>query len=105
MNRLLKTASVIRCWRKNIHSKATDHVRGVINLKENTYLLFRCKRGVNSRLVTRVVHTEYVMPCRYRGHRYTSRNYGRTKLEYVQKHYPNLVTDLEKRLSWELLKV
>jgi hypothetical protein len=103
MNRFTKTATVIRCWRKNRYSNVVDHVLGSIKLAENTYLLFRCRRG-SSRVVTRVIRTKRSMRNHYIVYCYHNRKYSPSKLMYLQNHYHSLILELEKKISWELLK-
>ena len=101
-----RTTGVIRKWRKNRYSPIDDRVRGFIEIKKGTYLLFRVarKESGTTKLVTRVVNVSlrelgHLSNCR--GMRPT---YGKTKLQYLTKLYPNLVYELEKKVSWELLK-
>jgi hypothetical protein len=101
-----RTVGVIRKWRKNRYSPIDDRVRGFIEIKKGTYLLFRAarKESGTTKLVTRVVNVplwELAHLSRCRGMRPT---YGKTKLQYLKLPYPNLVSDLEKKISWELLR-
>jgi hypothetical protein len=103
MSFLFKRTTVIRCWKKNRYSNVVDHVRGSIKLAENTYLLFRCRRG-SSRVVTRVIRTNRSMRNHYIVYCYHNRKYGPSELMYLQNHYHSLILDLEKKVSWELLR-
>ncbi len=98
---------IIRKWRKNRYSTVEDTVKGCILLELNkeTYLLFRMSKK-NSKLVTRVVRiTRATHLFRYSWSGHMTREYGRTKLQYLTKAYPDLKSELEKKVVWERLRV
>lgn len=99
--------NINRKWRKNRYSTVIDIVKGCVELNRKdsngTYLLFRMRKG-SSKLITRVVSVHRGSIINNYKVRITQ-GYGETKLQYLTKAYPNLKYDLEKKVSWELLKV